>query len=276
MDSSLPPEKLKEFIYPTITSGEFCTVYFGAHILNWAYIPREDKVILEKFEEGGSYDPTTNTKTSSGKGERKTTKISTNTTTITALGYSERKVFSYSNAFTNSPYFVTRSYHQGADGFYVNAVSVSGIEENIYRYIKSVSYDTEREGGGEKRINQLFYNILGSNCASYNSPIPIPTPTPTKSKLYLGTAAPPPPPPKDMTCCDCNTIATIVENQSVQQIRAQEQLLEQLKDHIDKRVLEIIYKDLEHLKALNFEDFLKAIIKRLNEVESNIWNGINQ
>ncbi len=79
-----------------------------------------------------------------------------------------------------------------------------------------------------------------------------------------------------MSCCDCNTIATIVENNSIAQLRAQEKLVENLKDHIDKRALEIIIKDLQHLKALDFEQFLKVILQRINESESNIWNGINQ
>jgi bacterioferritin (cytochrome b1) len=75
-------------------------------------------------------------------------------------------------------------------------------------------------------------------------------------------------------CCDCNTIATIVENQAIAQLRAQEKLVENLKDHIDKRALEIIIKDLEHLKALDFEQFLKAILQRVNESEANSWNGV--
>jgi translation elongation factor EF-Ts len=74
-------------------------------------------------------------------------------------------------------------------------------------------------------------------------------------------------------CCDCNTIASIVEKQSIAQLVAQQKLFEDLKDHIDKRALEIIIKDLEHLKALDFEQFLKAIMQRINESEANLWNG---
>jgi hypothetical protein len=77
-------------------------------------------------------------------------------------------------------------------------------------------------------------------------------------------------------CCDCNTIASIIENQALAQLRVQEKLVENLKDHIDKRALEIIIKDLEHLKALDFEQFLKVILQRVNESESNLWNGIKQ
>lgn len=95
---------------------------------------------------------------------------------------------------------------------------------------------------------------------------------------YLGNASPPPPPPrrKKMSCCSCNDVATIVENQSILQLRAQEKLVENLKDHIDKRALEIIIKDVEHLKALDFEEFLKAIMQRINESEANLWNGVQQ
>jgi|SRR5687768_1789844 len=97
---------------------------------------------------------------------------------------------------------------------------------------------------------------------------------------YLGSGSPPPPPPpprKRMSnCCDCNTIASIVENQSIVQLVAQQKLFEDLKDHIDKRALEIIIKDLEHLKALDFEQFLRAIMQRINESESNLWNGPQQ
>jgi|GEM_PF-7095916 len=105
---------------------------------------------------------------------------------------------------------------------------------------------------------------------------------PPRRILYLGTASPPPPlprsfppshPRKKMQCCSCNDVATIVENQSILQLRAQEKLFENFKDHIDKRALEIIIKDLEHLKALDFEQFLKAILQRVNEIEANLWNG---
>jgi len=79
-----------------------------------------------------------------------------------------------------------------------------------------------------------------------------------------------------MSCCSCNDVATIVENQGITQLEAQKKLVENLKDHIDKRALEIIIKDLEHLKALDFEEFIKMLLRRINESESNIWNGIKQ
>jgi len=95
--------------------------------------------------------------------------------------------------------------------------------------------------------------------------------------IYRGGGVPPPSNRrKEMQCCNCNDIATIVENQAIVQLRAQQKLVEDLKNHIDARALEIIIKNLEHLKALNFEDFLKVILNRINETESNLWNGINQ
>ena len=118
----------------------------------------------------------------------------------------------------------------------------------------------------------LTYEFGICQCPDGSTPPPLLT-----RRIYFGNASPPPPPPrKKMQCCDCNTIATIVENQSIAQLAAEQKLFEDLKDHIDKRALEIIIKDLEHLKALDFEQFLRAIMQRINESESNLWNGPQQ
>jgi hypothetical protein len=176
-------------------------VYFGASILNWAYLPQQDKVILEKFEESGSCDFITSNATSGGKGERITTKLSTNSVTIESLGYTEREVSPYTSGSLGAPYYVSRSYHWGANGFYVHAVSVSGLEENIYSYIKSISYDRQSDMYGEKRKNQLIYNILASNCATPSpspSPSPNPPPSTTTNKIQLPNH---PQHFKRMNCC---------------------------------------------------------------------------
>jgi hypothetical protein len=100
---------------------------------------------------------------------------------------------------------------------------------------------------------------------------------PSPPPIYRGRGTPPPSPAKNRmsNCCDCNTIATIVEYQALAQVRAQQKLVEELKDHIDKRALEIIVKHLEHLQALDFEDALKFILNRINQSEANQWNGIS-
>jgi|GEM_PF-6513239 len=137
---------------------------------------------------------------------------------------------------------------------------------------KATTTDIRFNFGGHL-ANTDYYLNFGSRCGG----LPDFSIVSCSPPRYLGTASPPPPPPKKkMQCCDCNTIATIVENQSIVQLRAQEKLVENLKDHIDKRALEIIIKDLEHLKALDFEQFLKAILQRVNESEANLWNGVKR
>lgn len=88
-------------------------------------------------------------------------------------------------------------------------------------------------------------------------------------KLYLGTAAPPPPPPRKMDCCDCNTIATIVEDKITNALKPS---VENLKDHIDQRSKELTVIHQKQLEAMEID--LKPVINRLNEVERNLWNGI--
>lgn len=112
------------------------------------------------------------------------------------------------------------------------------------------------------------YNIVYSGCPDR---IPLsfsPTPSPVLTLIYLGTASPPPPPPKNMNCCDCNTIATIIADQMADQFR----LFESIKDHIDLRTKEEIQMFRKQLEALEID--LQPIIDRLNEVEKNLWNGI--
>src|SRR6478672_5439298 len=146
-----------------------------------------------------------------------------------------------------------------------------------FYYIPSsfVSYDwylTPNSDNGLPVVNQRIVsepNIITFGCDRAGSIYP-----PLVPIKYLGIAAPPP--PKNMDCCTCNDIATIVEAKNYDQLLALQKLFEELKDHIDKRSLEIILKDLEHLRALDFEEFLKAVIKRINEVESNLWNGVKQ
>jgi hypothetical protein len=154
-------------------------------------------------------------------------------------------------------------------------IGYGGSERLVYDQIKIYSYYNEYETSSGMRTQRAgTYSVVYSDCPLSATPAPVVV-APSPGLIFLGTAAPPPPPPKKkMQCCDCNTIATIVENQSLAQLRAQEKLVENLKDHIDQRALEIIIKDLEHLKALDFEQFLKAILQRINESEANLWNGV--
>jgi hypothetical protein len=96
---------------------------------------------------------------------------------------------------------------------------------------------------------------------------------PKKTIAPKSPVAPTPLRKKMSNCCDCNTIATIVEEKLLAQTLAQQKLFENLKDHIDMRATEIIAKHLQHLQALDFEDALKFILERLNQTESNLWNG---
>ncbi len=88
--------------------------------------------------------------------------------------------------------------------------------------------------------------------------------------IYTGTASPPPPLPKNMNCCDCNTIATIIESQMM----ARDKLFENLKDHIDQRIKEEITIHGKQLEALEVD--LQPVIDRINESENNLWNGIKR
>ena len=85
--------------------------------------------------------------------------------------------------------------------------------------------------------------------------------------IYSGVSSPPPPPPKNMNCCDYNTIATIIESQMM----ARDKLFENLKDHIDQRIKEEITIHGKQLEALEVD--LQPVIDRINESESNLWNG---
>jgi len=170
------------------------------------------------------------------------------------------------------------------------AVDSVSADRNPVGFPAQIAYTKEKGFTFTIRGHELFYGVISrfidtadgpfiTNLRTYWMAFDPDLSTLSPSPTYLGTAAPSPPSPllttprKKMNCCDCNTIATIIENQSLAQLRAQEKLVESLKDHIDLRTLEIIKKDLEHLKALDFEEFLKVILKRINESESNLWNG---
>lgn len=88
--------------------------------------------------------------------------------------------------------------------------------------------------------------------------------------LLLGTAAPPPPPPKDMPCCDCNVIATIIAENAIAELKQHEAT----REHIDRRTIEGLREINKMLQGMNFSLNLQPIIDRLNELEANLWNGL--
>lgn len=93
-----------------------------------------------------------------------------------------------------------------------------------------------------------------------------PSPSPSPSPSFGGNAAPPPPPGKDMCGCDCNTIATIIEDKIANINR-------DVKNHIDQRTIEELKAVNKMLQGMNISLNLQPVIDRLNEVEANLWNG---
>jgi len=186
-DASKPPTLFPEPIYPIPTPGKHCTVYFGINILNWAYLPYENKVVLEKFQEFGSYDFVRGKATHRGIGDRKTTNLITGEVIIEPFNYPEREL-AVSHATTISPvYLVSRTYYRD-----VHATSISGLEENIYKFIKLLNLNRQIDNGVYgKTINQAVYTILASNCST-PSPTPSPNPSPTPSPSPSPFPNPPP------------------------------------------------------------------------------------
>jgi hypothetical protein len=90
---------------------------------------------------------------------------------------------------------------------------------------------------------------------------------PSPDPFYSGLASPPPPPPKrKKMCCDCNTIATIVEDKIAGRDKA-------IKDHIDQRTIEELKAINKMLQGMQIDLNLQPVIDRLNQVEANLWNG---
>jgi hypothetical protein len=86
---------------------------------------------------------------------------------------------------------------------------------------------------------------------------------------FEGLASPPPPPPdkKNMSCCpDYNLIATIVEDKLTNQNQS-------IKNHVDQRTLEGLKAVNKMLQEMKIDLNLQPVIDRINEVETNLWNG---
>ena len=148
-------------------------------------------------------------------------------------------------------------------------LGASGSEAEVYKLINAYNGYNVRNFIYEKRYQAYTYKVIYSDCPGSSTELPDPPP-----RLYLGSSTPPPPRSrrKRKMCCDCNTIASIMEAQFIGQIK----LFELLKDHIDQRIKEEIVIHQKQLEALDFEDALKVILERVNESESNLWSGIKQ
>ncbi len=169
---------------------------------------------------------------------------------------------------------IIQGYSNDSGGRRTGMKMFTGKESSVYRYVESLSQGSGAflESGysyGTPSYRYGEYVLVANSCPTTPTPTPTPisTPTPTPKILFLGNAAPPPPPPKKMNCCDCNTIATIIESQMM----ARDKLFENLKDHIDQRIKEEIVIHGKQLEALEVD--LQPVIDRINESESNLWNG---
>jgi hypothetical protein len=69
-----------------------------------------------------------------------------------------------------------------------------------------------------------------------------------------------------MCGCDCNTIATIIEERLAAQNKP-------IKDHIDQRTIEQLRAINKMLQGMTIDLDLQPVIDRINEVEANLWNG---
>lgn len=115
---------------------------------------------------------------------------------------------------------------------------------------------------GSDAASNYFFTVDDATRASCFGAPPSPSPSPSLG----GNAAPPPPPGKNMCGCDCNTIATIIEERLANQNKP-------IKDHIDQRTIEQLKTINKMLQGMKIDLDLQPVIDRLNEVEANLWNG---
>ena len=149
-----------------------------------------------------------------------------------------------------------------------DARQIFGEEGGGYAWISSsgtIPRWVEEDGG---------YVSCGLEPGSWSpSPSPSPSPGGGGGQGYPGGNAPPPPDNREKDCmcgCDCNDIATMIQRQLAEQAA----LFEGVKDHIDRRVKEEITIHGKQLEAMNLD--LQPMMDRMNQMESNLWNGIKQ
>ena len=119
-------------------------------------------------------------------------------------------------------------------------------------------------GPESEAISGSFFTVDNATRARCFAAPPSPSPSPSPS--FGGNAAPPPPPRKNMCGCDCNTIATIIEERLAGQNKP-------IKDHIDQRTIEQLKAINKMLQGMSIDLDLQPVIDRINEVEANLWNG---
>ena len=94
---------------------------------------------------------------------------------------------------------------------------------------------------------------------------------------FFGGGSPPLPRRKKecdcMNCgCSCNDIATMLARQLAESNRQ----IESLKDFVLKTATEQVEINQKQLQAISIDLDLQPVVNRLNEVESNLWNGIKR
>lgn len=140
------------------------------------------------------------------------------------------------------------------DSDYVNDVWDDGVKGSLSGWFK----DFYEDSIGTDWDYFLVDEPTRSRCFS---PPLLPSPS------LGGNASPPPPPGKQNMCgCDCNTIATIIEERLASQNKP-------IKDHIDQRTIEQLKAINKMLKGMTIDLDLQPVIDRLNELEANLWNG---
>ncbi|MEG4419392.1 hypothetical protein QUA70_12385 [Microcoleus sp. LAD1_D5] len=153
------------------------------------------------------------------------------------------------------------TYGGGAAGIRYTEGRVSAIRAELNNYwgadmINLLSWDVKYR-----------YKIIYSSCPEIFSPFIIPSPL----YIFYGTAAPPPPPPPNMNCCSCNDIATILAENAIAEIKQHQAT----RDLIDRRTIEGLREINKMLQGMQINLDLQPIIDRLNQLEANLWNGLN-
>jgi hypothetical protein len=145
-------------------------------------------------------------------------------------------------------------------------VLLSGNPDNVERFLASGRASTESEiigSDGSRTYSSTTFALLDTygNCTAQGE---------GGNNFSGGNAPPPNKREKDCMCCDCNDIATMIQRQLMEQAA----LVEGLKDHIDRRVREEITAHGKQLEAMSLD--LQPMMDRMNQMESNLWNGIKQ
>jgi len=196
-DPSTGPQLFPDPNYPIPTLGKNCTVYVGISEIHYHYAPN-NSIFLKVYQEGGNADFVNGNRTSLASGKITTTSLLTGGgTVVQPLSYSEKHV-SYIGYRENRLYNVSHSFYVDTNGRNVNVFAVSGKEEDIYSYIKSLNYSFTEKRFDQTIIRQLVHNILASNCGSSSPSLPETPGTSTISPF-------PNPPPRRQTkmdaCC---------------------------------------------------------------------------